>query len=375
MLGALALVTLLSGWRFGRITLLAAAGPALAAVGLWPLLPALAGLLPRWAERLWVAAAGVLATVAWQIGAGSDSFLAGGGFVGSAVADLDGEGSPPGRGRAPVAAPGRPARGRGAGRRDGDRRHVRAPGAARARRRSPRRGRRPVDRRAGHGAGGHLGRRRGRRGSRDPGRDRRDRVGDPALEEPPPPRPGEGVRYAPRSRSYEPPARHRAEDRGRLRAWLPKGVPQQPATGRACPQARPGDGGPQDGLRLAGLRAQRVHGLPVPQGPRGLRVVRAFPGGRAGQLPRRPRPRRRPVAGRAGHGDPGDRRGPADRRVRHRLPDGRRRRGRRAARSLRPARPGRGPGGRPRRPRPPRSPPPPRRSCPRRSGPTRRWRA
>ena len=94
MLGAIALVTLASGWRFGRITLLAAAGPALAAVGLWPLLPALAGLLPRWAERLWVAVAGVLATVAWQIGAGSDSFLAGGGFVGSAVADLDGESSP-----------------------------------------------------------------------------------------------------------------------------------------------------------------------------------------------------------------------------------------------------------------------------------------
>jgi eukaryotic-like serine/threonine-protein kinase len=93
-LGALALATLLSGWRFGRITLLAVAGPALAAVGLWPLLPALAGLMPRWAERLWVATAGVVATVVWQVGAGSDSFLAGGGFVGSAVADLDGEGSP-----------------------------------------------------------------------------------------------------------------------------------------------------------------------------------------------------------------------------------------------------------------------------------------
>ena len=94
ILGAIALVTLASGWRFGRITLLAAAGPALAVVGLWPLLPALAGLLPRWAERLWVAVAGVIATVAWQIGAGSDSFLAGGGFVGSAVTDLDGESSP-----------------------------------------------------------------------------------------------------------------------------------------------------------------------------------------------------------------------------------------------------------------------------------------
>lgn len=92
--GLVALVVLASGWRFGRITLLAAAGPALVAIGLWPLLPALAGLLPRWAERLWVVVAGTLATIAWQIGAGSDSFLAGGGFVGSAVADLDGESSP-----------------------------------------------------------------------------------------------------------------------------------------------------------------------------------------------------------------------------------------------------------------------------------------
>ena len=92
--GLLALAALASGWRFGRITLLAAAGPALLAIGLWPLLPALAGLLPRWAERLWVAVAGVLATIAWQIGAGGDSFLAGGGYVGSAVSDLEGETSP-----------------------------------------------------------------------------------------------------------------------------------------------------------------------------------------------------------------------------------------------------------------------------------------
>ncbi len=147
ILGAIALVTLASGWRFGRITLLAAAGPALAAVGLWPLLPALAGLLPRWAERLWVAVAGVVATVAWQIGAGSDSFLAGGGFVGSAVADLRRRELAPGRGRAPLAAPRRPPRGGGPGGRRDRRGPVRARGRARARHRAARPGGDPLDRR------------------------------------------------------------------------------------------------------------------------------------------------------------------------------------------------------------------------------------
>src|SRR5690606_32304750 len=78
-LGLLGLAAVLSGLRFGRLTLAIAAGPALAAIGLLPLLPALAGLLPRWPARLWAAAAGVAATVVWQIAAGAGSLLAGGG--------------------------------------------------------------------------------------------------------------------------------------------------------------------------------------------------------------------------------------------------------------------------------------------------------
>ena len=85
---------LLSGWRLGRLILAAAAGPVLFAIGLGPLVPALAGLVPRWPARLWAAGAAVAATVAWQIAAGADALLAGGGFTASAVRDLEGERSP-----------------------------------------------------------------------------------------------------------------------------------------------------------------------------------------------------------------------------------------------------------------------------------------
>ena len=94
LLGALALVVLLSGWRFGRLTLFAAAGPALFAAGLGLLVPALAGLAPRWPARMWAAVAAVAATVAWQLAAGTDGLLAGGGFTASAVGDLRDEASP-----------------------------------------------------------------------------------------------------------------------------------------------------------------------------------------------------------------------------------------------------------------------------------------
>ena len=94
LLGAGALALLATGWRHGRLVLLPLAAPALFAAGLGPLFPAVAGLVPRWTARLWTAVAGVAATVAWQVGAGSDSLLAGGGFVGSAVRELDGERSP-----------------------------------------------------------------------------------------------------------------------------------------------------------------------------------------------------------------------------------------------------------------------------------------
>ena len=51
-------------------------------------------MVPRWPARLWAAAAGMVAALAWQVGAGADGLLAGGGHVPSAVGALD-EGSSP----------------------------------------------------------------------------------------------------------------------------------------------------------------------------------------------------------------------------------------------------------------------------------------
>ncbi len=93
LLGAVALAVLLSGWGLGRLTLAAALGPLLFAFGLGPLAAGLAGLVPRWRARLWTVCAAVAATIVWQIAAGADALLAGGGFVSSAVRDLEGESS------------------------------------------------------------------------------------------------------------------------------------------------------------------------------------------------------------------------------------------------------------------------------------------
>ncbi|MGE0028355.1 MAG: protein kinase [Thermoleophilia bacterium] len=93
LIGAGALAVLLLGWRHGRLVLLPLAAPALFAVGLGPLFPALAGLVPRWPARLWVAGAGAVAAVAWQVARGGD-LLAGAGYVEPAVSALRDERSP-----------------------------------------------------------------------------------------------------------------------------------------------------------------------------------------------------------------------------------------------------------------------------------------
>ena len=94
VLGAIALVTLAIGWHTGRLTLLPAACPLLFALGLGPLYAAVAGLVPRWRDRLWVATAGVVATLVWQVAAGADGLMAGGGYAAPGVETLDGESSP-----------------------------------------------------------------------------------------------------------------------------------------------------------------------------------------------------------------------------------------------------------------------------------------
>jgi eukaryotic-like serine/threonine-protein kinase len=100
ILGAVALVVVATGWPTGRLLLLPAAAPALFAIGLGPLYPALAGLVPRWPARLWAAAAGMVAALAWQAAAGTDGLLAGGAPLPSAVGGLDEGASPEAAGSA-----------------------------------------------------------------------------------------------------------------------------------------------------------------------------------------------------------------------------------------------------------------------------------
>ena len=153
-------------------------------------------------------------------------------------------------------------------------------GAARARRRARACSRRPLwiggpRRRAGRHARPTA---RPPLGAVIPAGDRGRRVGDPALAEPPPPRPGEGVRYSPRSDRMSLLRDIEQKIEGLFERGFRTGLPQQPPAGRAGPQAGPGDGGPQDDLGLPRLRAQRLHGLPVAPGPRELLVVRAIAG-------------------------------------------------------------------------------------------------
>jgi hypothetical protein len=75
LVGALGLVVLALGWHRPRLLLLPAAAPALFLIGLGPLYAVAAGLVRPWTARLWAAVAGVLATLGWQILAGSSVLL------------------------------------------------------------------------------------------------------------------------------------------------------------------------------------------------------------------------------------------------------------------------------------------------------------
>ncbi len=93
-LGVAGAALLAAGGRFGRLTLLPAAMPALAAVGLAPLYALAAGLAPTWPRRLWAATAGVAVGLAWQVAAGTETLMFGGPRVPSAIEALRGEVSP-----------------------------------------------------------------------------------------------------------------------------------------------------------------------------------------------------------------------------------------------------------------------------------------
>jgi len=78
VIGALGLVALATADRKSRAVLLPAAAPILAALGLAPLYAILAGAVPGWRGRIWAAATGAAAIVAWQALAGADPAVDGG---------------------------------------------------------------------------------------------------------------------------------------------------------------------------------------------------------------------------------------------------------------------------------------------------------
>ncbi|MGD9696513.1 MAG: serine/threonine-protein kinase [Thermoleophilia bacterium] len=94
ILGLVALAVVVTGWPTGRLTLLPAAAPALFAIGLGPLYCVAAGVAPRWPARLWAAAGGAVAALAWPIAVGGGGLLAESGAVRSALGELRDERSP-----------------------------------------------------------------------------------------------------------------------------------------------------------------------------------------------------------------------------------------------------------------------------------------
>ena len=75
--------------------------------------------------------------------------------------------------------------------------------------------------------------------------------------------------------AHERPAQPREQDRRPRRGHVRPRLPLRGAAGRDRPQARARDGGAQDRLGVADLRAQRVPRLPLARGPRALRGRRA----------------------------------------------------------------------------------------------------
>ena len=75
---------------------------------------------------------------------------------------------------------------------------------------------------------------------------------------------------------HERPAKHRAPDRVDRRGRVRTRLPNARAAGRARPQAGEGDGRGQERLRLAGLRPERVHALPLPERPRPVLELRGL---------------------------------------------------------------------------------------------------
>ncbi len=93
LVGSLGLVALAPVRTKGRLVLLPATAPLLAAFGVVPVYAALAGAVRGWRSRVWAALTGLGATLIWQAVAGADPAVDGGRLT-SAWADIDGVVSP-----------------------------------------------------------------------------------------------------------------------------------------------------------------------------------------------------------------------------------------------------------------------------------------
>ncbi len=93
LVGALGLVALAPLRGNGRLVVLPAAAPVLAAIGVAPVYAAMAGAVRGWRWRIWAALTGLGGTLIWQAVAGADPAVDGGRLTG-VWADIDGVASP-----------------------------------------------------------------------------------------------------------------------------------------------------------------------------------------------------------------------------------------------------------------------------------------
>lgn len=97
------LLMVLTGARHGRVVLLPALAPLLAALGLLPVYALLAGSVRTVSGRLWAAVAGMVSLLMWQVVAGASSFVLTGWEVAPAWDFLQGVRSPQAAGEALIA--------------------------------------------------------------------------------------------------------------------------------------------------------------------------------------------------------------------------------------------------------------------------------
>lgn len=93
LVGSLGLVAVAPMRTRGRLAMLPAAAPVLAALGIAPVYAAVAGAVQGWRWRIWAAVTGLGATLAWQAVAGADPAVDGGRLT-SVWGELDGVVSP-----------------------------------------------------------------------------------------------------------------------------------------------------------------------------------------------------------------------------------------------------------------------------------------